>query len=349
MKAAKFYKAKEDLKIEDIVVPELQENEALVKIKACGICGTDIHIAIEGTIPPSYTPIVLGHEIAGVIEKINQVPTTNNQATNYQTGDRIIIYPQETCGVCTYCQQGKDSLCVKAKVLGLNKDGGLAEYIKIPLKNLIKLPKEISFEVGAIIADAVATPYHAITKRAKLKAGQSVAIFGCGGLGYHAIKICKTLGADKIIAVDINEEILNKAKNAGADEIINSKNNEVVQKIKNIIKGGVDISFEFIGFSSTIDLAIKSLKKGGKCLVCGIGMQKIETVPAFIFVGCEYELLGSFGSDKDDIKNILQLVIDKKLDLSSSVTEKFNLENINTALKKLHNKEGNPIRFVVDI
>lgn len=363
MQAARFYKPSEELKIENISIPELNKDEALIKVKSCGICGTDVHIAIEGTIPVFYTPIVLGHEVSGEIVKISvgtghrACPSQNDQSdqptnrptTNFQVGDKVIIYPQETCGDCVYCREGKDNLCIKPKIFGLNRDGGLAEFVKAPIKNLIKLPENISYEIGAITADAVATPYHALIKRARLKSGQTVAIFGCGGLGYHAIKLCKIFGADKIISIDVNDEILKRAQDAGADEIINSKNLDSVKTIRNIAKGGVDISFEFIGLQQTIDSAVKALKKGGRCVVCGIGQQKIELVSSFIFVGCEYELLGSFGSDKDDIENVLKLVEEKKLDLQNSITETFNLENVGAALQKLHKKEGNPIRLVINI
>lgn len=343
MKAVRFYNAKEPLKCEDVVVPELKEGEARVKVKACGICGTDVHIAKEGVLHTAYTPITLGHEIAGDVIKIQ-----TNQA-GIKKGDKVIVYPQELCGNCFYCSEGKENLCLKPKIFGMQRDGGMAEFINVPVENLIRLPENISFEEGAILADAVATPYHAITARAKLQKGETVAIFGCGGLGFHALKICKILGANKIVAVDVNEEILQRAKEAGADEVVNAKEEDAVKKIKSLFRGGVDVSFEFIGLSQTISSAVMALRRGGRCVGCGIGMDDMALCPPFVFVGNEYELLGSFGSTKEDIKSVLRLMEEGKLNLQNSITQTFPLNDANRALEKLYKKDGNPVRFVLQV
>lgn len=343
MKAVRFYNAKEPLKLEDVVVPELKEGEARIRVKACGICGTDVHIAKEGVLPTAYTPITLGHEIAGEVVEIA------DNALGIKTRDRIIVYPQELCGICFYCKEGKENLCLKPKFFGMTREGGMAEFINVPVENLMRLPENISFEAGAILADAVATPYHAITARGKLQKGETAAIFGCGGLGFHAIKICKILGANKIVAVDVNEEILQRAKEAGADEVVNAKEEDAVKKIKSLVRGGVDISFEFIGLSKTISSAVMALKRGGRCIVCGIGMETMALPPPFVFVANELQLLGSFGSTKEDIKSVLRLIEEEKLNLQNSITQTFSLNDVNMALEKLYKKDGNPVRFVLQV
>jgi len=185
MKAARFYKVGEPLKIEMVPIPEIGPEEVLVDVKACGICGSDIHIVYEGVTPTPYTPITLGHEPSGVIEKVG------SEVTDWKTGDRVTINPFLTCGKCINCLSGNSQICLSRRVIGIHAEGGLAEFLRVPAKNLVRLPQPIPFDQGAIIADAVATPFHAITKRGNIRAGEKMAVFGCGGLGIHAVQIAR--------------------------------------------------------------------------------------------------------------------------------------------------------------
>ncbi|MFQ5918009.1 MAG: zinc-binding dehydrogenase [Candidatus Binatia bacterium] len=341
-KAARFYDAGKPLVLEEVPIPELGPRDVLVDIKASGICGTDVHIALEGSIQPPSTPITLGHEASGVIAEVGV------EVIKWKVGDRVSIYPQEACGECYWCRSGQESRCTGAKVLGLHIDGGFAEYLKVAARSLIRLPVEIPFEQGAIVPDAVATPFHAITARGGLQAGETVAIFGCGGLGIHGIRIAKLCGASKIIAVDVSEGALERAREAGADYTVNAGSESPARKIRSLTNGrGVDLSLEFVGLQTTIDQSVKSLQMGGKAVIVGIGPQKIETLPPSVFVYGEYQLIGSFGSNIADVEKVIRLVASGRLDLSRSITAKLPLEEINTGLERLQKKIGNPIRIVV--
>lgn len=323
--------------------PKAREGEALVEVGACGICGTDLHIT-AGVLPTAFTPITLGHEIVG---KIAEVSSEELQNAEVKVGDRVLIYPQELCGNCPYCRAGEENLCLKPRIFGMQRDGGMAEYVAVSAANFIRLPENVPFEIGAVLADAVATPYHAITRRGKFKHGESVAIFGCGGLGFHAIKLCRLLDASAIIAVDVEEESLQRAKGAGATGVVNAMKEDPVKTIRSLVKGGVDIAFEFIGLSTTITQAVLSIRRGGRAVVCGIGMDPITLPPPFAFVGSEMSLLGSFGSTREDIKNVLALLEEGKLCLDDSITRTFPLHEANEALEALRKREGNPVRFVI--
>jgi D-arabinose 1-dehydrogenase-like Zn-dependent alcohol dehydrogenase len=344
MKAARFYKTGEPLIIEKLPVPKIGIGEILIKVKACGICGTDIHIARDGTIPPAKTPITLGHEIAGVIAEVG------TGVEGWKVGDRVLVISSITCGTCYACRSGHEGLCINARILGLHIDGGLAEYLKIPASCLTKIPDEVPFEQAAIIGDAVATPYHAIITRGNLRLGETVAIFGCGGLGSHGIQIARLAGAAKIIAIDVSDEILERSKKLGADFTINSAKEKTGKRISEITDGkGVDLALEFVGTSVTIDRAVKSIRKGGRAVIVGIGPEKIELVSPYIFVYCEDQVMGSFGSSKEEIDRILELLKMRKLDLSRSISLVLKLEQINEGLEKLEKKIGNPIRIVIQI
>jgi len=342
MKAARFYKVGEPLKIEMVPIPEIGPEEVLIDVKACGICGSDIHIVYEGVTPTPYTPITLGHEPSGVIEKVG------SEVTDWKTGDRVTINPFLTCGKCANCLSGNSQICLSRRVIGIHAEGGLAEFLKVPAKNLVRLPQPIPFDQGAIIADAVATPFHAITRRGNLRAGEKVAVFGCGGLGIHGVQISKICGASLVIAIDTIDHSLERAKKVGADEVINPLREKTVEKIKKLTDGmGVDLALEFIGLKQTIEEAVRCVRIGGKVVVVGLGPENIVLPPPTAFVRTELSFLGSYGSTNLEIQNVVDLLASGKLDLSGSITERVSLEETKKGLEHLHQKIGNPIRIVV--
>lgn len=342
MKAARFYKVREPLKIDIIPVPELGPEEVLVDVKACGICGSDLHIVYEGVTPTAYSPITLGHEPSGVIAALGP------EVEGWEVGERVTINPFLTCGKCIHCLSGNSQICLSRRVIGIHTEGGLAEFIKIPAENLVRLPENIPFDQGGIAVDAVATPFHAITDRGALKAGEKVAVFGCGGLGIHGIQIAKICGASLVIAVDTIDSVLERAKKAGADEVINPKREKPIQKIKEMTGGiGVDLALEFIGLKETIEQAVTCIRVGGRVVVVGLGPEAISLQPPTVFVRSELSFLGSYGSTTLEIQSVIDLVASGKLNLSDSITERFPLEEVNKGLDHLHRKIGNPIRIVI--
>ena len=344
MKAARFYEVGKPLRIDKIPVPKLGPGDVLVEIKACGICGSDIHIVYEEVTPTAYTPITLGHEPSGVIFGIG------SEVKDWKIGDRVTINPFLTCGQCINCLSGNSQVCLSRRVIGIHTEGGLAEFLKVPGKNLVYLPENIPFDQGGIIVDAVATPFHAITNRGSLKAGEKVAVFGCGGLGIHGVQIAKVSGASLVIAVDAIESALERAKKVGADEVINPRKENPVGKIKELTEGmGVDLAVEFVGIKETIEHAVRSVRVGGRTVVVGLGPETISLPPPTTFVRNELSFLGSYGSTILEIQNVIGLVAGGKLDLSESITERFPLEEVNKGLDHLHKKIGNPIRIVIEI
>lgn len=344
MRAGRFYKVGEPVKIEFIPIPELDEEEVLVRIKACGICGSDIHIVFEGFTSTSYVPITLGHEPSGIISAIG------SKVKNWKIGDRVTVNPFLTCGKCINCISGNSQICLSRRVIGIHTEGGLAEFLKIPSKNLIKLPDNIPFDQGGIAVDAVATPYHAIITRGALKVGEKIAIFGCGGLGIHGVQIAKVSGASLVIAIDGSDLALERAKKVGADEIIYARERNIVKKIKALTDGmGVDLAVEFIGLRETIENAIKCIRVGGRVVVVGLGPEEVSLPPPTNFVRAELSLFGSYGSTTSEIQTVINLIEAGKLDLSKSITERFPLEEVNRGFQHLHKRIGDPVRIVIQI
>jgi len=342
MKAARFYEVNEPLKVEEIPTPEIRDDEVLVEIKAVGLCGSDVHIVYEGVTPTSHKPIILGHEPSGVVAAVGK------DVTGWKPGDRVSITPGIFCGSCSNCINGHAEICLSRQVIGIQRDGALAEYLNIPAKNLVRLPEQVPFEVGAIITDAIATPFHALIDRAQLKPGESIAIFGAGGLGLHAVQIAKLAGAKQIFVIDTRDDQLERAKSLGADVTINPSKESPVDRINNMTNGfGVDVSAEFIGLQNTIAQAVESVAIGGRTVVVGLGPEPISVLPPTIFVRKQLSLLGSYGFTKQTIEQLVELVAAGKLNVEESITHTFPLEEVNTALRYLHEKVENPIRVVV--
>ncbi len=342
MKAARLHKARSPLKVEEIEVPRPGAGEALIQIKACGICATDVHIALDGTVPTAYTPITLGHEPSGVVQGVGE------GVLDWKPGDRVAIYPQVTCGECLQCREGRDGICSKATVLGMHRDGAFAQYLLIPVRNLVRIPEGISFHEAAVMVDAVATPFHAVTKRGRVCPGETVAVFGCGGLGMNAIQICKLAGAGRIIAVDISDFALERALKVGADIGVSARSEKAYREVISANGGqGVDVAFEFVGINAVIDQAVRSLRRGGRAVIVGIGPERINIVPPFSFVYNDLSLIGSFGSDLADLERLMLLAAAGKVDLHESISSVIPLDEVNKGISDLEKKIGNPVRIVV--
>ena len=343
MKAARFYEVNKPLMIEEIPVPEIAEDEVLIQIKTVGICGSDIHMVYDGNMRPVFSPITIGHEPSGVVVK------TGANINDWELGSRVSVYPIIYCGSCSNCVAGHSEICYKLEIVGVHRDGGLAEYMVVPARNLVKLPENISFPIGAIITDAVATPHHSLIDRAQLKFGDSIAIFGVGGLGLHAVQIAKMAGAKQIFAIDVLDEQLDKAKQYGADITINSTFEDPVEVIKQKTGYGVDIAAEFIGKQETINQAANVAIIGGRIVLTGVGYDPIKIMSSVKFVRKQLSLYGSYGQTKNTIEQLVQLVSNKRLFLEDSITHQFSLEDVNTALEYLHKKIENPTRIVINL
>ncbi|CAA9446317.1 MAG: hypothetical protein AVDCRST_MAG14-380 [uncultured Rubrobacteraceae bacterium] len=344
MMAARFHEVNEPLQMEEVPVPEIREDEVLVQVKAVGLCGSDVHIVFEGVTPTPFKPIILGHEPCGV------VAATGARVEGWEEGDRVSVTPLLFCSSCRNCITGHTNVCLTRKIMGIQANGALAEYLAVPAKNLVRLPEEVPFTVGAIITDAVATPFQAMAERAALRAGETVAVFGAGGLGLHAVQICRLLGAQKIIVVDPREGQLERAREMGADLTIDPEETPPVEAILETTGGlGVDVAAEFVGLQGTIAQCVESVARGGRVVVAGLGADPISIVPPTVFVRDGISLLGSYGFTKRNIEQLVELAAAGRLNLEESITHTFPLDEVNTALKYLHEKIENPIRVAVTL
>lgn len=340
MKAAVFHKPKQPLKIEEVETPKIESHEILVKIAACGVCNTDMHYIDHGVPTFKKPPMILGHEPSGIVEEAGA------GVKNFKVGDRVLIPPVFSCGYCANCRLGRENICFNMVMLGNHIDGAFAEYTKVPAKDCQHLPEELPLEESSIIADAISTPYHAVKNRAQVRPGDSVVVFGCGGVGINVVQVASAAGAS-VIAVDVVDYKLDMAKKLGAQHTINSSDKEdkaLLKEIRTLTGGGADIAIEAIGNPKTIVLATAAVKAGG--LHCQIGYTP-HSVPmnAGRLMFREIEIKGSLGCRPVDYPNIIEMVKTGKIQLEPVVTHKFKLEDIDKAFDLM--RKGESLRSII--
>lgn len=338
MTAARLHAPGAPLRIEEVQVPSPSEGEALVRVLAAGVCGSDVHM-LHGRVPVGKLPIVLGHEIAGEV-------VAAGPGVGLSTGQAVIVRAGASCGQCAACRSGDDNLCPRQRVLGMGEDGGFAQYVRAPAGCLVPLPEGMPFETGAILADAVATPYHAVAVRGGLKEGESVFVVGAGGVGLHAVLVARALGAGLVMACDTRPRALERAREMGAHEVFSAQD-APQQDVQRLTGGGADLALDCVGQPETVTQALRSLRPGGRAVVVGMGQQPLPLPPPTLFAWRELSVIGSFGSTRADLDRVIALVLSGRLDLSRSVTARLPLREANTALGQLEDPEGDHIRIVL--
>ncbi len=340
MAAVRFHGVGQAPRVEAVPLPEPGIGEVRVAVQACGLCGSDVHI-VHGVTPTGPLPLTLGHEPAGVVEKVGP------GVTGWSGGERVAVAAGYGCGECPMCAADRENICPRLNIPGITVDGAHADYVLAPARSLIPLPDSVDFATGAIMTDAVATPFHAI-KRSGIREGETAVVYGLGGLGLHAIAILSQVVGAEVIGVDTYPGALQRAKLFGAGEVVDATGGKPAGEVRRMTGGGAHHSFEFVGASAVTDQAVKSLRPGGTCTVVGITPEPLSLLPQALLVAGELRLQGSFGCSRVELAELVELVGSGRLDLSGTITHRFALADYADALRVLETKEGDPIRVVVD-
>jgi L-iditol 2-dehydrogenase len=278
---------------EDTDMPVYGNNEVLIKVEACAVCGSDVH-GMTGSTGRRIPPIIMGHEAAGVIIKCG------SDVSDYKVGDRVTFDSTVYCNKCDNCTKGLINLCDNREVLGVScpdyrKHGAFAEYVAVPEYILYKLPDNVSF-VQASMVEPLAVAYHAITRTA-IPLNGSVAVIGVGTIGMLTVQVLKAFGVQSIIAIDIDNIKLEQSLKYGADHALNSKNSDIVNSIKALTAKdeGVDACYDATGLDVTVNLGLEVVKKGGDMVLIGNVSTKID-FPLQWVVTREISLYGSCAS-----------------------------------------------------
>jgi 2-desacetyl-2-hydroxyethyl bacteriochlorophyllide A dehydrogenase len=329
--------ALEDAKIQ---MPVVGAQDVLICVKAAGICHSDAHYR-AGVSPVKSLPLTLGHEVAGLVEQVG------SHVQSLTPGDRVCVHYLVTCGQCAFCQAGTEQFCAEAQMIGKHRDGGYAEFIVVPERSVFRLPDEIPFEQGAILMCSSATSLHALNK-ARLRPGETVAIFGAGGLGISALQLARHFGAARVYAVDINPHKLELAARFGAVPV-NAALGDPVAQIREMTNGrGVDVALELVGLPLTMQQAVKSLAIFGRAALVGLTRESFEVAPYSELLNKEAEIIGVSDHLASEIPLLLDLVRTRKLDLTHGIirTVPLDAEAINGVLDRLENF-GDDVRVVI--
>lgn len=337
MKAAVLEEFNEPLNVRAMADPEPGVGEVIVRTRAAGICRTDLKI-IQGAIPTVKTPLIMGHELAG------EVVALGPGVRGFEEGARVTVGIDITCGTCEYCQRGEFDHCARLVRLGLEQDGALADFVRVPVANLIEIPPTVSFVQAATIPDAVGSPYHAVLKRAEVRPGQTVAVYGLGGLGLTAVQVACLAGA-RVIAIARTKERRKLAEELGATWSIDPTDGDVSIQIRELTKGlGVHAFIDLVGIEGSVDQGVLSCRKGGKVVVVGYFVPQL-TVGMMRLVYDEVSIMGSRGSTRGDLLEAVALVGQGRI--QPVIGAELELDAVNEGLDRL--REGSVIgRAVVN-
>jgi NADPH:quinone reductase-like Zn-dependent oxidoreductase len=295
------------LELAELPDPKIADNEALVRVKACALNHLDLWI--RGGLPGINfpMPLILGSDISGVVERVGKL------VRNTKEGDEVLLSPGLSCMHCEECLSGRDNLCAQYSIIGYRSNGGYAEYVKVPSVNVLPKPANINFEEAASIPLVYITAWHMLIDRVALRAGETILVHAAGsGVGSAAIQIADLLGA-RVIATAGSADKLEKAKELGADEVINYTETDFLEEVRRLTgKRGVDVVFEHTG-EATWTKSIRSLVRGGRLVTCGATSGPKGDLDIRLLFSKQISLIGSYMGAKHELVEVMKFVKEGKL------------------------------------
>jgi len=351
MRAAVFH-GREKITLDECPLPECGPNDAIVKVTLTTICGTDVHIWREEY--PVAPGRIVGHEPVGVIERLGAA------VTGYEIGDRVLVGAITPCGSCFYCQSHSESQCsahedswqmIGGWRLGNSIDGVQAEYFRVPYAqaNMAKIPDELSDEQCVLLADIASTGISA-AERAQVEIGQTVAVFAQGPIGLCATAGARLMGASLVIGIDSIEGRLSLSREMGADVVIDYTDQDPVAAVKRLTGGkGVDVAIEALGTQQTFQSCIEATRPGGTVSSLGVYGGKLEIpVEPFVYgIGDKNILTTLCPGGKERMRRLMELVRHGRLDLSSMITHRFDLDSIEDAYELFSSQRDGVVKVAI--
>ncbi len=332
MRAAVFLGTGKPLELATIPRPEPRSGELLVRVAACGLCHSDLHYLDHGVPTFKAPPLVLGHEISGTVVRVGE------GIDGALLGTAVLLAPVTTCGQCPACRTGRENVCARQRMLGNTVDGGFAEFVVAPSRDAFPIPPEVPTEEACVIADALTTAFHAVTRRARIEPGETVVVYGCGGLGLNVVQVSALVGA-RVIAIDIDPRKLALATELGASLTIDAREGDPAKRVRKETDGGADAAIEAIGLPKTQEQALASLRTGGRLVLLGYAAEPMS-LPGGRLTYRELTVIGTLGCRPVDFPVVLDLVKRQRLTLSGLVSHRHTLDGINAGFDALRRGEG---------
>ncbi|MCB0936722.1 MAG: alcohol dehydrogenase catalytic domain-containing protein [Mycolicibacterium sp.] len=341
MRAERFYADTKTVALEDVPIPDPGPGEVLVQVAFCGICHSDLSL-INGTFPAQRPVVTQGHEASGTIAKLGP------DVTGWSEGDRVVLAAGRPCLECPNCRRGDMSNCLRIQLMAFAYDGAWAEYTVALAAGLTRVPDNVPLEQAAILADAVSTPFGAVVRTGKVTVGESVGVWGVGGIGTHIVQLARLVGAAPVIAIDINPVVRDRALELGADHAFDSRDPDLRAKLAEVTGGRLlDVAFDAVGLKVTFEQALDCLTVGGRLVGVGMSDQSPTVGPTSMFGLTQKQVLGHLGYQNVDIETLARLVSLGRLDLSRSISRIIPLADIRDGIDALEHADGNPIRILV--
>lgn len=322
-----------EMDVEERTRPEPGPTDVIVRVGACGVCSTDLHM-YHGSYAVDF-PVVLGHESAGTVADVGE------DVTNFESGDRVAVNPAVPCNDCSYCKRGETNLCDNATALGGAGDeildGSFAEYVRVPAGN-VEHVGDLPFEQAAL-AEPLGCCLHA-ADRSGVAQGDSVAIIGAGPIGLLMLQTLRNRGASPIVVSELDPTRRELAAEMGADIVIDPSEGDPVEIIREEV-GEVDVGVEVVGLVPTIQQAYDVTAKGGNTLIVGVPKQDatMEIEPFDLYYN-DLDLRGTFALTRESFERAVSLLKQGRIDADTIVTEEIGLEDIPTAFERMENNEG---------
>jgi D-arabinose 1-dehydrogenase-like Zn-dependent alcohol dehydrogenase len=342
MRAVRLTQTGKPLQDLEVPTPDIGPSDVLIRVAACGICHSDEHYR-AGISRIDHLPVTLGHEIAGRIAKVGA------EINHVTPGDRVCVHYLAHCGSCEFCVRGLEQFCRTVQMIGKHRDGGYAEFIKVPGRNAFRLPDQIPFEIGAIMMCSSATALHALNK-ARLKPGESIAIFGFGGLGFSALQLARAFDCDQIYVVEINPAKLASIEKLGAVAIDAGKGDPVAQITDARNGKGVDVSLELIGSAKTMRQAVQCLGPLGRAALVGLTAESMSIFPYTELINKEIEIIGVSDHLATELPTLIEFAQSGKLHFPPEALRfvELDAEQINASLDVFQNSIDH-IRTVIRV
>lgn len=340
MRAAVYRSFGGPIAIEDVPQPEAPPDGAVIEVKASGLCRSDFH-GWMGHDPDVTLPAVPGHEFTGIVHAVG--PTVER----WSVGDRVTVPFACGCGRCEQCKAGNTHVCDDYFQPGFTAPGSFAELVAIPAAdlNLISLPPEIGFAEGAVLGCRFMTAYRAVFQRGRLRRGEWLAVFGCGGVGLSAVMVASARGAG-VVAIDIDPGALEVATGLGAEHAVVA-DGDVAEKVRRVTAGGAHVTVDAVGNPAVADAAIRSLRKLGRHVQVGLLNEGPTPLPMDAVIAGELEVLGSHGMPVEAFDDLMALAT--QVDLAMLITRRITLNQVTDAMPAMGAGAGPGITVITEL
>jgi len=335
--------AYKEFALRDVPIPEPGSGDVLIEVKACGICGSDVH-GMDGSSGRRQPPVIMGHEAAGVIAEVGSA------VTGWAVGEAVTFDSTIYCGICWHCRRGEINLCDNRRVLGVScddyrQDGAFAEYVKVPEHILYRLPEGMAPTHGAMV-EPVSIALHAVS-RTPVNLGDSAVVVGAGMIGLLVVQALLSAGCETVIAIDLDDGRLSLASTLGATHTINAREGDVAARVKELTEGrGADIAVEAVGASATVLQAVEVVRKGGHVTLVG-NLSARTDFPLQSVVTREISVFGSCAS-RGEYPACLKLINNKAIDLSPLVSAVAPLSEGASWFERLYNREAGLMKVILE-